>query len=427
MFFIILLIRPLLPMLGNNYPIIKLFGKSIYPIISIFSIVFLIVLHVDKLKFHKKLLAIITSIVFYCLLIIGIRVLVFGFDTEEILSARGPIIFTLYVLATSILISAYPGRLNFYSKAITISCFFQASVGIFSYGVKNFFPSLNLHFLAPLITNTTGQIRETGTTLNANVYSNFILLGIFIVSFNILKPNNRNKDASIFKELANWGLLLFLTFGVFLSISRFTVFVALIVLFSTVLVHAYNLKKNQLQRKFLFFMVTIGTTATVVGSIVLMNINQLVSGRFASLHFPRIIKIKIGIIQLTSSIENFLIGELGEKIRSFKIDGLVFSDNSFIQISLMYGVPAGLMFFLIIVFHTKNALKSKNHFLTSWIIYITAVFFLTNFIVVESFLLYIPICWFILKESHSPVTTDNFDVLPSYFLKYSSKFPTTTW
>jgi hypothetical protein len=408
MFFIILLTRPLLPMLANNYPTIKLLGKSIYPIISIFSIIFLIVLHVDKLKFHKKLLTIITSIVFYCLLIVGIRVLAYGFDAREILSARGPIILVIYLLATSILISAYPGRLNFYSKAITISCFFQASVGVSGYdGVKHFFTSLNLGLLAPLIKYVSiNEIRETGTTLNANVYSNFILLGIFIVSFNIIKPNTRNKDASIFQELTNWSLLFFLTFGVFLSISRFTIFVALIVLFSTILVHAYNLKKNQLQRKFLFFMVTIGTIATAVGCIVFRDINQLVNSRLISLHFPRIIINKIGIIQLTSSIENFLIGEVGEKIRAFKIDGLVFSDNSFIQISLLYGVPAGLILFSIFVFYTKESLKTKNYFLTSWIIYIAAVFFLTNFIVVESFLLYIPICWYIFKGSPKPVTVN---------------------
>jgi hypothetical protein len=411
-FFIILLTRPLLPILGNNYPIIQLFGKSIYPIISILLVAFLILSHLDKLKFHKKLLAIITATVFYCLLIIGIRILVYGFDAREILSARGPIILAIYALATSILTSAYPGKLNFYSNAITISCFIQASIGVFSFAIKHISTFLNLGLLAPLVTYiSTDEVRKTGTTLNANVYSNFILLGIFIVSFNILKQNTRTKDASVFQELANWGLLLFLTFGVFLSISRFTVFVAVIILFCTVLVHAYNLKIKQLQKKFLFFIVTVGTITSIAGSILLMNINQLLNSRFLSLSFPRIIINKIGIIQLTSSIENFLIGEVGEKIRAFKIDGLVFSDNSFIQISLLYGVPAGLILFSIFVFYTKESLKTKNYFLTSWIIYIAAVFFLTNFIVVESFLLYIPICWYIFKDSSRFVNVEAADTL----------------
>ena len=334
-------------------------------------------------------------LIVYLSLVFFIRIYLYGINIAEAVTLRFPIVFTAFTGATILAVYSKNNKLQYFKLAILASCFIQVSIAFFSNLTKGMHAKEVFTWLNIL---TTESIREHGTLLNANAYSYFVLIGLIILSSDIIK--SAYESIGIKRLLIKWGIFIYYSAGIFLSLSRLPILLmAFIVLFTCFYSLIILSKLHKTMMLMQFGVINLVLFAFLIFWVI-TDFQTIANSRIFSTSAPRIDKIQIGFQIITNSMTNFLVGESARFIVDYKMNNLLFSDNSYLYFSIQFGAPAGLLLIFLFIYFMTDALKQKNLFLFSWVLYVALVFFMTNAIIIESFLLYIPITWFILSKAN---------------------------
>jgi hypothetical protein len=313
---------------------------------------------------------------FFLLAIIICKKVVFDINLGEMIGSRYYLIIFLYYYVTIWLIVNGDLKLDFVYKVIVINSLFMAL-----YGIAHFllFPSFNIYLLflqgvdLENFIKIGGLFRETGFMFNANVYANFLLLGLFLVINKMDVKNDQN--------IIMYVYCFILLFGIFLSQSRFAT------AFSILVFGLYCFKLNSLKKLILVIIMIPLTTLAVM---------KLVNKTFDRHYFfeDRAVKNKIALSIMKSDTKYDLIGAPQKVLVATDDDYNTFSDNAYFEIALNCGIPFAVFYYILFIsIFFLSANNFKSYF---FIFYMLSLLFLTNCIGWNYWILYIFPVYFIL-------------------------------
>jgi hypothetical protein len=261
--------------------------------------------------------------------------------------------FQLYIIPLSLIIFQKTGLIfnkNVDYVLISILIFQVVNALLYSVG----FTALNLL----TVNHSVNYSRFVGIFGGANVNSNF---NILIVTILVLANNNRSVLKNLFYVLL--GLI-----SIIPSNSRGPLFIITVLLLYTVMTN--NIKG-----------VLLGALVTFISIINIRLIFSIIENNFIFIKFinsfiynldvSRQDKYAYGYDLLTTNIQSFLIGV--ERSRLSIGESFNVSDNSFLQISLAYGVPVLILYLILIL--ALNRRDSRRS--ASIIIYLLIIIFTT--------------------------------------------------
>lgn len=344
----------------------------------------------DAAKVVLVLLLFLCSILVFRTLLIDLSI---SENIKEILkntmSSRISITLILYLLVSLVIIKK-AGR-DTISKIIVFNAFIQSLIGV-----------IHHHFFPSLITGQpethpgrlyaymegVGPFREAGTLVSPSLYANIILLGLFILGFNLLRN----------VEYRSIIVSVFMLYGLSLSGSRLPGIIAIVFLITIlikVLMSTFN--KNNLIKIFLlttFLLVVFSSIYVFVYPEIDSLINRFKSDGFSA----RAIKNNLAISVIFDNFQNFAIGTHSSNFTQIEsIEGYGISDNSFLSLLLTFGaIYSVLLFFIIslLIVHRVN-LSLRVIFLLG---YFMTNLFLTNSIYWDLYLLYFFATLFVIND-----------------------------
>lgn len=254
----------------------------------------------------------------------------------------------------------------------------------------NFFPSLSLYNYetGQEGLNTRTSILTRTMLINASIGSNQIICAIF--SLYVFFRYECKKSARSW--IVFWFAMFFLAFIILLLGSRYAIIFSWIVL----LIAAFQLRSTRSFISMMFALLILILINAGVINIQRMLIESKIytassiqiakpSFRFQQDSGSRMEKALLAIRILSSSTINFVIGpSLQELDESTTDQNVKFSDNSFLMLMLLVGVPAAIFFFAVWLWHLMRFARVP---LTLFFIsYFSGVLMLTNGILWEPWL-----------------------------------------
>jgi len=356
------------------------FGFSPY-ILAVTLSLFLVFLSAYRTVLRQKDLVIL--IVYFSLMItvVLIRNLTYY---EAISFSKYRTVFMVFIYFTSlfyILQNEYSQRKI--SSIIIFNVVVQAIFGIVHH---NFFPYVvtgmalddtgaGMYILDP----GEGGYRENGTLIGSNLFGNFLVLGIFLI-LSRLKPRRLKGNFLLFLSLV------VTIWAIHLSGSRYALVSSLVISMF------YMLRIIPLQ--YFYLPIVSGLTFLMFTPIlegVLQRTNSGGSG-------GRIEKTVMAIDMLSESLTTFLFGVPTKIVTTTKTsDGLLFSDNSFMLSLLNYGVVAGMLFFIVLLYFILKRVYIGMHTFV-FLSYIIGTFLFNNAILWDIWLLYAIATLFIISD-----------------------------
>lgn len=322
-------------------------------------------------------------VLFVCLfvcLVIFFRVSVYH-ENVEFISYRTFFLFIVYSFSLLYIICGNDVRSRF-SNILLFNIVFQAVFGItHSY----FFPHIvtgielddsgaGMYILEP----GEGGFRESGMLLGSNVYGNFLVLGLFLTLGKL-----RNISLKLCLLYVVLSILIF--WAISLSGSRLALANALVIAF-LLLVRRFGIKY--------FYIPTVIVVGLIVSTPIIDNAKERTANHGAS---SRLEKSEIAINMLDESFVSTLLGPTVETVSTTRTsDGLPFSDNSYMLLSLTYGIPVAIICFtLVICLISRNLMFDFNaglflfYFLTTlmfnnavlwdiWLCYAVAIIYIIS-------------------------------------------------
>jgi len=224
-----------------------------------------------------------------------------------------------------------------------------------------------------------GGYRENGTLIGSNLFGNFLVLGIFLI-LSRLKPRRLKGNFLLFLSLV------VTIWAIHLSGSRYALVSSLVISMF------YMLRIIPLQ--YFYLPIVSGLTFLMFTPIlegVLQRTNSGGSG-------GRIEKTVMAIDMLSESLTTFLFGVPTKIVTTTKTsDGLLFSDNSFMLSLLNYGVVAGMLFFIVLLYFILKRVYIGMHTFV-FLSYIIGTFLFNNAILWDIWLLYAIATLFIISD-----------------------------
>lgn len=229
-----------------------------------------------------------------------------------------------------------------------------------------------------------GGFRESGLLIGANVYGNFLALGVFLL-LGIIK--NTREKFKLKEVLFFFAYFFLLTWAVYLSGSRLALFSVFVFLFC-IFVATFGIKYS-------FFPVIFGFLVLLFSPILDTFVERTVNHGSGG----RIDKINLALDMLFSNPVSFMFGASEEVVSNAKtLDGLAFSDNSFFLVFLNYGVPVGILLifgFLYLLF--KRSIV--NLYSLAFFFYILMTLFFNNSILWDIWLVYVFAVYYLIFNS----------------------------
>lgn len=222
-----------------------------------------------------------------------------------------------------------------------------------------------IYFLEP----GEGGYRESGMLIGSNVYGNFLVLGLFLTMINL-------KISPIKDKIINISIALLILWAVYLSGSRLALANALII-FSFFLFRCYGIK-------YFFIPVVLITSSIFLTPIIDNAIERTVSHGSSS----RLAKSQLALNMLDESVMSAIIGPSSITVSAARtLDGLPFSDNSYLLLSLTYGIPIAVMCFILVLgFIFKSVRLNAVTFV--FVVYFLSTLFFNNAILWDIWLFY---------------------------------------
>ena len=315
-----------------------------------------------------------------------------------------PILYLLVALA----IIKTAGR-DIVSKIIVINAFIQSIIGI-----------IHHHFIPHLITGHPslhpgqlyiyieglGPFREPGILISASLYANIILLGIFIIGFNLIRK----------LDYGSIIMGIFMLYGLSLSGSRLPSIVAFIFLIVILIRVVYNFYNKNNLKKILFSALFVVILFIFMYLFIFPEINSM-SMRFTNEGLGvRNIKNNLALSIIFENFQNFYFGTKTSYINSIASpEGVGISDNSYLAIWLKFGI-----IYLSLLFIVMSLLIFSRVKLSFGVIILVGYFmtnlFLTNSIYWDLYLLYFFATLFVINDM-AITNIDNKKPKYAYFRK----------
>ncbi len=337
----------------------------------------------------------ILSLVFLTLMIPFLNYLFYG-GVKDLAVFRFPLNVLVY-LGVAYAFSADDSKKKTIYNVILYNAVIQAAVGIIHY------------FYFPYIETGCGDQpyrifdpasyesppHERGLLINPNVFSLFLLIGCFLLTF--------REQAFKKNSLIELGLFLLLLYGIVLSGSRTGVILG-------VLLFIVFLVKSTFREKAI---VAIGLTLIVL--LFYPFIENRIMSPFHKSYSSNDDAVGISITRssryvnalnlLTSDPVGFLIGTSREKTVEHKImRGFSFSDNSFLLLGLHYGFPVAFMMLIALSSVVISLIDFKKSGILLFFIYLLISLFLYNSILFDIWLFYFSASLMLLgRKSLSPM------------------------
>jgi hypothetical protein len=272
-------------------------------------------------------------------------------------------------------------------------CLIQAVIGIIHY---YFFPEILTGVPGPFaetyiidMSATISAQTERGLLISPNLFSQFLLLGCFLIVFR----DEAFKKKWVFETV----FLSILIIGIILSGSRFGL------LFSVILSFLFYLKATN-KRKMILCALAIFAIVIFHGPI-RENISHAYhrtfvrtdgySGNYISRASKNINAIEL----LTSDLSSFLISPSREKAYEFKvIKGKKYSDNSFLMLCHNYGVPSVVIIFAVFLYLYRKVIDIKKKGTILLVIYFLTSLYLYNCILFDIWLLFYNVALMLLSR-----------------------------
>ena len=372
---------------------------AVYPYLFLFNIFFPSTLSIGKNTFIFIITAIILLcfllrwkgilsklgvgtiyfIMFLALMIIIIRHWLYGEGIDKI--------FLYHIVLTPLL---YCGVAYYYlrekekkeivKKVIFCSCLIQAIIGLLHFYV---FPYIHLG-LSPdgllKIVRGVGTMREVGTLLAANLYADFILLGMFILI-------NSYKKWRL-PQLAVHILMFILIWGVAISASRWPFIVAALLLM-------LYFKKLLLSKKIISVLLIVLLLGSFLPNIFIYMAQKVATGEVT----VRIAKYQLALSSLLESLPSFLVGPFFGRADT-GIDVTSFSDNSYLLLMITFGVPFICLFLFLFSYIIRKTISiNRNYFI---LLYFLITLFINNSILWDVWLFYFFATLYSLQPEPSP-------------------------
>lgn len=374
-FIIVLIIYPYIFLINMLLPQVDIIGKNFYVVIITLIIILILLGNIRYISSTKGIIIILAFSLILPLMIILLRCLVYDESLNNIFAARSPITFIIYLLVASV-IQRTKKEKEIVCKVIIVNCFIQAIIGIIHYYFFSFIltgvfvESMDVPYI---ISTEAIYSREQGILLNSSLYANFILLGLFLlVNKTKIVVNKKNSYLHYF-------LIAIMIWGIVLSGSRYPIFISLIL----VVGYLFSKKRSLLVQ---IFIVCISITFFVyflypyLSGIIGRFLTEGTGGRGLKYLLALKLLFEKNILYLLLGVAPGIVG------KTITDNGLCFSDNSFLEIMLLYGVPFFIIWStFIVVLNKKVVLLKKNTFI---LLYFIGCLLLTNSILWEIWILY---------------------------------------
>ncbi len=377
---------------------VSIFGLNIYFAITsfVFFILFFQILLGkyriidDAAKVLLALLLFLCSILVFRTLLVDLSISANIEETlKNIMSNRISISLILYLLVSLVIIKK-AGR-DTISKIIVFNAFIQSLFGV-----------IHHHFFPDFITGQPqihpgqlyayiegiGPFREAGTLVSPSLYANMILLGLFILGFNLLQK----------VHFGSIIVSIFMLYGLSLSGSRLPGLVAtifLITILIKVMISSFN--KNSLIKIFLLTTILLVAFSSIY-VFIYPEIDSLINRFKADGFSARAIKNNLAISVIFDNFQNFAIGTHSSNFTQIEsIEGYGISDNSFISLWLTFGIIYLVFLFFIISLLIIGRVNLSLRVITLLGYFMTNLF-LTNSLYWDLYLLYFFATLFVVND-----------------------------
>ena len=240
----------------------------------------------------------------------------------------------------------------------------------------HFFPNVLIepNDFGKYVINFDGELTRN-MLLGASTSGNMILIAMFALAF--LKLINQKFINAVF-----WPLQLFMIYAISLGGSRYPFIGGLCVLLFCIF-----LKKKRLVNLYSSLI----TVICIFGFVALFKIESKEIFRYDLDFGGRVEKIQLALSLIFESFTNFFIGSSRTVLASsISTGGYSFSDNSYLEIALIFGTPFAFLFFLYLISYTN--LKNNNGLYRLFTIYFFFGFGVTNCIYWESYVFIATFC-----------------------------------
>lgn len=255
-------------------------------------------------------------------------------------------------------------------KIIFWNCLIQAIIGIvnhyfFSHILTGSEAYIGANEFYKIVEVGTGGQREPGILLSSSLYANFILLGVFL----LVSSCRTWKLPRLFEYI----LLLVLVWGIWLSGSRWPFLGSMLFL-------VLYFKRLPSLKKITFIPIII-LAGFFLQEYFMSIIRRLVTEGTT----VRLSKYSIALSALFENSSNFLFGPSLNRM-GMSVNGITFSDNSFLTLMITFGIPLTFLFLLFFMYLMQRTISLKgNHFLLFCFL---GTLFLTNSILWDMWLFY---------------------------------------
>lgn len=262
------------------------------------------------------------------------------------------------------------GEKELIGKIIFWNCLIQAIIGIvhhyfFSHILTGSKVYIGANEFYKIVEVGAGGQREPGILMSSSLYANFVLLGVFLLvsSYKTWK----------FPNLVEYIFLLVLVWGVWLSGSRWP-FIGSMFFLMLYFKRLPSLKK-------ITFVPIIILAGVFLQDYFIHTIGRLVTGGATG----RLLKYQIALSSLFENSSNFLIGTSFDRM-GMSVNGITFSDNSFLTLMITFGIPLTLLFLLFFLYIIMRTISVKGT--RFMLFYFIGTLFLTNSILWDIWLFY---------------------------------------
>jgi hypothetical protein len=364
-----------------------LFSKSAWVAIPAFVVAIVFVINLTQINRINQI-ACLLGIVLLGFLVLKISLVVYE-ESINVLDYRYILTFPMYLIMAEFFSRREDSR-KFLATALIIQGMLASIIFI-----------INVHFFSNVLIeqNDSGEnviIFDGEITRNmllgASTSGNMILIAMFALAF--WKLINQKFINAVF-----WPLQLCMIYAISLGGSRYPFIGGLCVLLFCIF-----LKKKRLVNLYSLLI----TVICIFGFVALFKIESKEIFRYDLDFGGRVEKIQLALSLIFESFTNFFIGSSRTVLASsISTGGYSFSDNSYLEIALIFGTPFAFLFFLYLISYTN--LKNNNGLYRLFTIYFFFGFGVTNCIYWESYVFIATFCWLLLSRQPSNSSLKHLD------------------
>ncbi len=267
-------------------------------------------------------------------------------------------------------------------KIVFWNCLIQAIIGIvhhyfFAYILTGSSDYVGLDGSSyKIVEPGEGGQREPGTLLSSSLYANFILIGEFLLASSYRTWR--------FPKILEYTFLLVLVWGILLAGSRWPSCGAMLFLF-------LYFKRDRPLKKMAFIPIIMLAGFYSQGHI-LGIITRIVKEGMSA----RLPKISLALGTIFENITSFLLGP-SFHTGDMRVNGIGFSDNSFLSLAMVFGVPLTFLSLLFFIYVIKRTMVVQEN----WIIlaYVIGTLFVVNSIYWDMWIFYLFVALFCVQPA----------------------------